>query len=60
MQKKSLAFKIHIGGHTAAITINLSLNDNGNDFGIALSNDFFSIHDNDKFFLANQQVSFAN
>ena len=56
MQKKTLAFKIHIRGHTASITINLSLNDNDNDFGIALSTEFFSIQDNDKIFLANQQV----
>ena len=34
--KKSLALKIHIRGHTAAITINLSLYDNNNDFRIAL------------------------
>ena len=60
MQKISLSFKIHIQGHTAAITINLSLNDNDNDFRIALQIDFFPIHDNDKNFLATQQVSLAN
>ena len=60
MQNESLPYKIHIGGHTAAMTINLSLKDNDNDFRIALDTDFFPIHDNDKMFLANQQVSCAN
>ena len=35
MYTKSLTFKIHMGGHTAAITISLSLKNDDNDFRIA-------------------------
>ena len=40
--QKSFLSKIFIGGHTEAIPIHLSSNDNDNDFKIALYTDFFS------------------